>query len=45
MVRNKAGDSVFISKDNVRRRFDFNNTHGDQVHMHIEVKIKKWGQA
>lgn len=47
LIRNKAGDPVFISKDGTRRiRFDFLNTHGDKTHMHIEQKIEnRWKDA
>lgn len=47
MIKNKAGDPVFLSKDMERRiRFDFNNPHGDRPHMHIEKKINsKWKDA
>jgi hypothetical protein len=44
MFKNKAGDPIFISKDGTRRvRFDFNNSHGIDKHMHIEHKPNtKW---
>ena len=47
LMRNKAGDPVFLSKDGLRRiRFDFNNPHGDKLHLHIEHKIGgKWEDA
>lgn len=47
MIKNKAGDPVFISKNETRRvRFDFNNPPGDKPHMHIETKINsKWKDA
>ena len=47
LIKNKAGDPVFISKDGTKRiRFDFNNSHGDRPHMHIEIKINtKWKDA
>jgi len=47
MIRNRAGDPVFLSKDMERRvRFDFKNPHGDIPHMHIEKKINcKWKDA
>jgi hypothetical protein len=44
-IRNEAGDSVFLSKDGVRRvRFDFQNpTPHQNPHAHVEVKINdKW---
>ncbi len=46
-IRNKAGDPVFLSKDGLRRvRFDFNNPHGDKLHLHIEHKIGgRWEDA
>ncbi|MBS0620996.1 MAG: RHS repeat protein [Verrucomicrobia bacterium] len=47
MIRNRAGDPVFLSKDGCRRfRFDFNNPHGDKVHLHIEKKAGgRWEDA
>ena len=47
LIRNQAGDPVFISKDCTRRvRFDFNNSHGDKMHIHFEKKAgKKWIDA
>ncbi|CUI18115.1 conserved hypothetical protein (plasmid) [Candidatus Protochlamydia naegleriophila] len=48
MIRNKAGDSVFLSKDETRRvRFDFNrpNPHNNS-HMHLEEIINnKWNKS
>ena len=44
-IHNEAGDSVFLSKDGVRRvRFDINNpTPHQNPHAHVEVKINdKW---
>ena len=44
-IRNESGDSVFLSKDGLRRvRFDFNNTSPHHnCHAHVEVKINdKW---
>ncbi len=47
MIKNKSADPVFLSKDGQRRiRFDFNNPHGDKVHLHIEEKLDgKWQDA
>ena len=47
MITNKAGDPIFLSKDAKKRiRFDFNNPHGDKMHMHLETKINsKWKDA
>ena len=47
MIKNQAGDPVFLSNNTERRiRFDFNNPHGDRPHMHIEIKINsKWKEA
>ena len=44
---NRAGDSIFLSKDDRRRvRFDLKNPHGDAPHMHIEHKPgKRWKDA
>jgi hypothetical protein len=47
VIRNNAGDPVFLSRDETRRlRFDFNNSHGDKPHIHIEKKVNfKWKDA
>jgi tetratricopeptide (TPR) repeat protein len=47
LIRNKAGDPVFLSKDGLKRvRFDFNNPHGDKLHLHIEQKLEgRWQDA
>ncbi|MCI0382769.1 MAG: tetratricopeptide repeat protein [Chlamydiae bacterium] len=47
LIRNEAGDPIFISKDGLKRiRFDFNNSHGDKVHLHIEQKLNgRWQDA
>jgi len=46
MIKNKSGDPVFISKDNLKRiRFDAKNPHGDVPHGHIEyydAQDKRW---
>ncbi|GAB4187770.1 MAG: hypothetical protein Tsb0015_06880 [Simkaniaceae bacterium] len=44
-IRNEAGDSVFLSKDGLRRvRFDFKNpSPHHNPHAHVEVKVNnKW---
>ena len=47
LIRNKSGDPVFLSKDCIRRvRFDFNNSHGDKMHVHFEKKVNiRWVDA
>ncbi len=47
MIKNKHGDPIFLSKDGTRRiRFDFNNSHGDRQHLHIEQKSNnRWRDA
>ena len=45
LMRNKAGDPVFLSQDGLRCvRFDFNKTKPhNNLHIHVEVKIDgKW---
>ena len=46
-ITNKAGDTVLMSKDGLRKmRFDFNNTSGDLPHVHIEQFINgRWRDA
>ena len=46
-ITNKAGDTVFLSKDRLRKmRFDFNNTSGDLPNVHIEQFINgRWSDA
>jgi len=47
-IKNKAGDSIFISKEGTKRvRFDFNNpTPHTNPHAHIEIKIdNKWHKS
>jgi hypothetical protein len=39
VITNKAGDKIFRNADNTRRiRFDIANAHGDDPHMHVEIK-------
>ena len=47
LIKNKAGDPIFLSQDNLRRvRFDFNNSHGDKMHLHFEKRTNiKWIDA
>ena len=46
-ITNKAGDTVLMSKDGLRKmRFDFNNTSGDLPHVHIEQFVNgRWRDA
>src|SRR5690606_21187951 len=41
LIRNEAGDSIFLSKDGLRRvRFDFNRPYPhNNPHAHVECKI------
>jgi len=47
LKRNKAGDPIFVNKDNTKRvRFDAKNPHGDKPHGHVEIKKgKRWKDA
>ena len=47
MIKNKANDPIFMSRDNLRKvRFDFNNPYGDFPHMHLEQKFgNEWIDA
>jgi RHS repeat-associated protein len=47
MVRNKANDPIFMSGNNMRKvRFDFNNSHGDFPHIHLEQRFgNRWIDA
>ena len=39
VITNKAGDKIFRNAENTRRvRFDIKNTHGDDPHMHVEIR-------
>jgi hypothetical protein len=45
LIRNQAGDPVFLSKDGLKRvRFDFNDRSPHlNPHAHVEMKVKdKW---
>jgi len=46
-ITNKAGDSVFLSKDGLKKmRFDVRNPGNDAPHVHIEVlRNNKWRDA
>jgi hypothetical protein len=39
IITNKKGDKIFISVDGQRKvRFDVKYPHGDEPHMHVQVK-------
>ncbi len=47
VIKNKAGDDIFISKDGLRKiRFEIKNPGGDAPHIHLEIfKRGKWRDA
>ena len=47
IISNKYGDKIFISKNGTRKvRFDIKHSHGENPHMHFEIKVKdEWVDA